>query len=372
MVDSQAILKGDWGSMFKIAVLPGDGIGPEVVEEGVKLLRALDRELNIGFVFETALIGGIAVDNYGIPFPEDTLKTVLNSDMVLLGAVGGPKWDNIEVSKRPEQALLALRKNLGVFANIRPVKSIKPLISASPIKPEIIDGVDLIILRELTGGIYFGEPKYRDREKAIDTLVYNRYEIERIARVAFKMSLSRRKKITSVDKANILESSRLWREVINEMSTDYPDVMIDHLYVDNCAMQLVRRPKDFDIILTENMFGDILSDEAGAILGSLGMLPSASLGDKYALYEPIHGSAPDIAGKGIANPLATILTVALLLRYSLNREDLAGTVEKAVEEILKEGYHTADIKMDGKVVGTKEMGDLIVKKTLEILEGDMR
>lgn len=358
--------------MFKIAVLPGDGIGPEVVDEGIKLLKALDRELNLGLEFETALIGGIAVDNYGTPFPENTLKIVLSSDAVLLGAVGGPKWDNIEVSKRPEQALLSLRKTLGVFANIRPVKSIKPLISASPIKPKIIDGVDLVILRELTGGIYFGEPKYRDKEKAIDTLVYNRYEIERITRIAFKMALSRKKKVTSVDKANILESSRLWREVVNEIARDYPDITLEHLYVDNCAMQLVRRPKDFDIVLTENMFGDILSDEAGAILGSLGMLPSASLGEKYALYEPIHGSAPDIAGKGMANPLATILTVALLLRYSLKREDLADTVERAVEEILEEGYHTPDLRIEGKILSTREMGDLIVTKTLEILEGDKK
>lgn len=358
--------------MFKIAVLPGDGIGPEVVDEGIKLLKALDRELNLGLVFETALIGGIAVDNYGVPLPEDTLKLALSSDAVLLGAVGGPKWDNIEVSKRPEQALLALRKNLGVFANIRPVRSIRSLISASPIRPEIVEEVDLIILRELTGGLYFGEPKYRDKEKAIDTLIYNRYEIERIAKVAFKMSLSRRKKVTSVDKANILESSRLWREVVNEVAKDYPDVTLEHMYVDNCAMQLIRRPKDFDIVLTENMFGDILSDEAGAILGSLGMLPSASLGERYALYEPIHGSAPDIAGKGIANPLATILTVALLLRYSLNREDLADIVEEAVEKVLEEGYHTPDIKIEGEVVSTKEMGDLVVKKTLEILEGEKK
>jgi len=358
--------------MFKIAVLPGDGIGPEVVNEGVKLLRALDKELNLGLVFEEAIIGGIAVDKCSEPFPKETLDIALSSDAVLLGAVGGPKWDNIEVSKRPEQALLALRKNLGVFANIRPVKSMKPLIPASPIKPEIVDGVDLIILRELTGGIYFGEPKYRDVNRAIDTLVYNRYEIERITDVAFKISLSRKKKVTSVDKANILESSRLWREVVNEKAKDYPQVTVEHLYVDNCAMQLIRRPKDFDVVLTENMFGDILSDEAGAILGSLGMLPSASIGEKYALYEPIHGSAPDIAGKGIANPLATILTIALLLRYSLNREDLASTVEKAVEEILKEGYHTPDINIEGEIVNTSKMGDLVVEKVLNILEGDKR
>lgn len=358
--------------MFKITVLPGDGIGPEVVNEGVKLLKTLDRELNLGLAFEEALIGGIAVDKYGVPLPKETLDIALSSDAVLLGAVGGPKWDSIEVSKRPEQALLALRKNLGVFANIRPVKSIKPLLSASPIKPEIVDGVDLIILRELTGGIYFGEPKYRDSEKAIDTLVYHRYEIERIADVAFRLSLSRRRKVTSVDKANILESSRLWREVVNEKAKEYPQVTVEHLYVDNCAMQLIRRPKDFDVVLTENMFGDILSDEAGAILGSLGMLPSASIGEKYAFYEPIHGSAPDIAGKGIANPLATILTVALLLRYSLKREDLASTVESAVEETLKDGYHTPDLNIEGEVVSTVRMGDLVLEKVLKKLEGDRR
>lgn len=355
--------------MFKIAVFSGDGIGPEVVNEGVKLLRALDKELNLNLVFEEALIGGIAVDKFGVPLPNETLDIALSSDAVLLGAVGGPKWDSIEVSKRPEQALLALRKNLGVFANIRPVKSIKPLLSASPIKSDVVDGVDLIILRELTGGIYFGEPKYRDKEKAVDTLVYHRYEIERIADVAFKLSLSRRKKVTSVDKANILESSRLWREVVNEKAEEYPQVTVEHLYVDNCAMQLIRRPKDFDVVLTENMFGDILSDEAGAILGSLGMLPSASIGEKYALYEPIHGSAPDIAGKGIANPLATILTIALLLRYSLKREELADIVEGAVEEVLKEGYHTPDINIEGEVVNTSKMGDLVVNKVLNKLEG---
>lgn len=358
--------------MFKIAVLPGDGIGPEVVGEGVKLLKALDEALNLGLEFEEALIGGIAVDKYGTPLPEETLNIALSSDAVLLGAVGGPKWDSIEVSKRPEQALLGLRKSLGVFANIRPVKSMKPLVPASPIKPEIVDGVDLIILRELTGGIYFGEPKCRDKDKAIDTLVYNRYEIERITDIAFKLSLSRRKKVTSVDKANILESSRLWREVVNELAKGYPQVTVEHLYVDNCAMQLIRRPRDFDVVLTENMFGDILSDEAGAILGSLGMLPSASIGEKYALYEPIHGSAPDIAGKGIANPLATILTVALLLRYSLKREDLASIVERSVEEVLIEGYHTLDINIQGETVSTTRMGDLVLGKVLSLLEGDKR
>jgi len=356
--------------VVKIAILSGDGIGPEVVAEGVRLLKALDENFNLGFIFEETLIGGIAVDNYGEPLPSSTMDTALRADVVLLGAVGGPKWDSIEVSKRPEQALLGLRKNLGVFANIRPVKFFSPLSSASPIKPEIIEGVDLVIVRELTGGIYFGKPKYRDRDKAIDTLVYNRYEIERIVKTAFDLSLSRRKRVTSVDKANILESSRLWREVVLEKAKAYPQVEVEHLYVDNCAMQIVRRPKDFDVIVTENMFGDILSDEAGAILGSLGMLPSASLGDKYALYEPIHGSAPDIAGKGIANPLATILTVALLLRYSLKNETLASAVENAVENVLKKGYHTPDIKIKGEEVGTAKMGDLIVQETLKILEGD--
>jgi 3-isopropylmalate dehydrogenase len=358
--------------VVKIAVFSGDGIGPEVVSEGVKLLKALDENFNLGFTFEEALIGGIAVDNYGEPLPSSTMDIALESDVVLLGAVGGPKWDGIEVSKRPEQALLGLRKNLGVFANIRPVKFFSPLSDASPIKPEIIQEVDLVIVRELTGGIYFGEPKYRDRDKAIDTLVYNRYEIERIVKTAFDLSLSRRKKVTSVDKANILESSRLWREVVLEKAKNYPQVEVEHLYVDNCAMQIVRRPKDFDVIVTENMFGDILSDEAGAILGSLGMLPSASLGEKYALYEPIHGSAPDIAGKGIANPLATILTVALLLRYSLKNETLANAVENAVENVLKRGYHTPDIKINGEKVGTVKMGDLIVRETLRILEGDKK
>ncbi|MGC8718034.1 MAG: 3-isopropylmalate dehydrogenase, partial [bacterium] len=345
--------------MFKIAILSGDGIGPEVVSEGVKLLRVLDKEFGLNLAFEEALIGGIAVDMYGEPLPASTMNIALDADAVLLGAVGGPKWDNIEVSKRPEQALLGLRKNLGVYANIRPVKFFSSLSGASPIKPEIIEGVDFIILRELTGGIYFGEPKYRDKEKAIDTLIYHRYEIERIVKMAFALSLSRRKKVTSVDKANVLESSRLWREVVIEKAKDYPQVDVEHLYVDNCAMQIVRRPKDFDVIVTENMFGDILSDEAGAILGSLGMLPSASLGDRYALYEPIHGSAPDITGKGVANPLATILTVALLLRYSLKNELLATAVETGVENVLKKGYHTPDLKIKGEEVGTDKMGELV-------------
>lgn len=358
--------------MFKVAILSGDGIGPEVVAEGVKLLKVLDESFNLGFIFEEALIGGGAIDRYGEPLPAKTMDIALKSDAVLLGAVGGPKWDTIDASKRPEQALLGLRKNLGVYANIRPVRFFSPLSDASPIKPEIIEGVDFIILRELTGGIYFGKPKYRDEEKAIDTLIYNRYEIERIVKMAFDLSLSRRKKVTSVDKANILESSRLWREIVIEKAKDYPQIELEHLYVDNCAMQIVRRPKDFDVIVTENMFGDILSDEAGAILGSLGMLPSASLGEKYALYEPIHGSAPDIAGKGIANPLATILTVALLLRYSLKNETLANAVENAVENVLKRGYHTPDLKIKGEEVGTERMGNLVIQEVLAILEGDKK
>lgn len=354
---------------YKIAVLPGDGIGPEVVNQGIKVLKAIERIFGHKFELEFALVGGIAIDEKGVPLPEETFNLCKESFAVLLGAVGGPKWDNLPAHLRPEQALLGLRGGLGLYTNIRPIKTYPSLIFSSPLKPELLEGVDFIILRELTGGLYFGKPKERIKKDgkytAIDTMIYSEDEVERIAKIAFSISQKRKKKVTSVDKANILETSRLWREVVERVAKDYPDVTLEHMYVDNCAMQIVRNPKQFDVILTENTFGDILSDEAAVITGSIGMLPSASLGDGLkGLYEPIHGSAPDIAGKNIANPLGTILSCAFLLRYSLNLEKEARLIEKAVEKVLDLGYFTKDLYNNPnakKLVSTEEVGDLIVE-----------
>jgi 3-isopropylmalate dehydrogenase len=355
---------------YKIAVLPGDGIGPEVVNQGVKVLKSIEKLCGYKFELEFALVGGIAIDEKGTPLPNETLNLCKESDAILLGAVGGPKWDNLPSHLRPEQALLGLRGGLGFYANIRPIKSYKSLIFSSPLKTDIVKDVDFIIVRELTGGLYFGKPKERIKKNgkyiALDTMVYSEEEIERIARVAFSLAQKRRKKVTSVDKANILETSRLWREVVEKVSLDYSNVTLEHMYVDNCAMQIIRNPRQFDIILTENTFGDILSDESAVITGSIGMLPSASLGNNSkGLYEPIHGSAPDIAGKNLANPLGTILSCAFLLRYSLNLEREANLIEKAVEKVLDLGYVTQDLYKDNpnakKLVSTEEMGDLIVE-----------
>nr|3U1H_A Chain A, 3-isopropylmalate dehydrogenase [Bacillus sp. (in: firmicutes)]3U1H_B Chain B, 3-isopropylmalate dehydrogenase [Bacillus sp. (in: firmicutes)] len=346
----------------KIAVLPGDGIGPEVMEAAIEVLKAVAERFGHEFEFEYGLIGGAAIDEAGTPLPEETLDVCRGSDAILLGAVGGPKWDQNPSELRPEKGLLGIRKGLDLFANLRPVKVYDSLADASPLKKEVIEGVDLVIVRELTGGLYFGEPSERyeeGEEAAVDTLLYTREEIERIIRKAFELALTRKKKVTSVDKANVLESSRLWREVAEEVAKEYPDVELEHMLVDNAAMQLIRNPRQFDVIVTENMFGDILSDEASMITGSLGMLPSASLStDGLGLYEPVHGSAPDIAGKGIANPLATILSAAMMLRYSFGLEEEAKAIEKAVEKVLAEGYRTADIaKPGGKYVSTTEMTD---------------
>lgn len=349
-----------------ITLLPGDGIGPEVVAEGRKVLEAVAGQFGHTFTFTEALIGGIAIDQTGNPLPDESLDTCCASDAVLLGAVGGPKWSDPRAGVRPEQGLLGLRKELGLFANLRPVKVVPALAGASPLKPEAVAGVDLVIVRELTGGLYFGQPQGRcDDENgraAVDTLHYPEVEIERLMRVAFELARGRRKKLTSVDKANVLASSRLWREVAHEVARDYPDVVCEDLLVDACAMHLIRRPADFDVIATENMFGDILSDEASMLAGSLGMLPSASLGSEPpGLYEPIHGSAPDIAGQGIANPLATILSVAMLLRSSLGLPDEAVAVEGAVEAVLAAGHRTADLAAPGRpTVNTQAMGDLVV------------
>jgi len=353
---------------MKIAVLPGDGIGTEIVAEAVKVLNALD----LKFEMETALVGGAAYEAFGHPLPEATLKLAKEADAVLFGAVGDWKYDKLERSLRPEQAILGLRKNLGLFANFRPAICYEQLVDASSLKPELIAGLDILLIRELTGDIYFGQPRGRrvatdghfpGSEEAFDTMRYSRPEIERIAHVAFQAARKRSKRLTSVDKANVLETFQFWRDVVTEVGQQYPDVALDHMYVDNAAMQLVREPKKFDVVVTGNMFGDILSDEAAMLTGSIGMLPSASLNSSnQGLYEPSHGSAPDIAGKGIANPLATILSAAMMLRFSLNQEAAALRIEAAVKAVLAQGLRTADIYSPGTTrVSTLDMGAAVVK-----------
>jgi len=356
-----------------IAVLPGDGIGPEVVAEGVKVLRAIASVYGHHFDFREGLVGGIAIDETGSPLPEETLARCRGSDAVLLGAVGGPKWSDPRAPVRPEQGLLGLRGGLGLFANLRPVRVYPALIGASTLKPEIVAPVDLVIVRELTGGAYFGQPQGQSGQaphrEAVDTMRYTEGEIARLMRVAFDLARGRRRKLTSVDKANVLASSRLWRAVAHEVAAEYPDVAMDDVLVDACSMYLIRRPADFDVIATENLFGDILSDEASMLAGSMGMLPSASLGDsdrsrgRFGLYEPIHGSAPDIAGRGIANPLATILSCAMMLRWTFGLQQEVDAVEAAVEATLDAGYRCRDIATpDGTLLGTQEMGDQVVKR----------
>lgn len=354
----------------KIAVLPGDGIGPEVVREGSQLLSQVASLNGFRVEFEEGLVGGASIDAYGKPLTDSVLKLAKESDAVLLGAMGGPKWDGLDYSIRPERALLALRQELGLFANLRPVRLFSALASASTLRREIVEGTDLLVVRELIGGIYFGQPKGVTRlpdgtERGVNTEVYTTPEIERIAHVAFKAARKRRQRVTSVDKANVLEATELWRKVVTRIHKEngYADVALEHMLVDNCAMQLIRDPKQFDVIVTTNLFGDILSDEAAMLTGSIGMLPSASLGGKVGMYEPVHGSAPDIVGKDMANPLATILTVALMLRHSLDQGQAADRIEKAVEAVLDEGYRTADIQeKDCRLVGCKEMGRLVRKK----------
>jgi 3-isopropylmalate dehydrogenase len=353
---------------MKIAVLPGDGIGTEIVAEAVKVLNALD----LKFEMETALVGGAAYDAHGHPLPEATLNLAKASDAILFGAVGDWKYDTLDRPLRPEQAILGLRKNLGLFANFRPAICYKELVNASSLKPELIAGLDILIIRELTGDIYFGQPRGRrvspdgafaGAEEAFDTMRYTRPEVERIARVAFEAARKRSKRVTSVDKANVLETFQFWKDIVTEVHKDYPDVALDHMYVDNAAMQLVKEPKRFDVVVTGNMFGDILSDEASMLTGSIGMLPSASLNaSNQGLYEPSHGSAPDIAGKGVANPLATILSAAMMLRFSLNQEVAAVRIEDAVKKVLALGLRTGDIYSQGTTqVGTAQMGDAVVK-----------
>ena len=346
----------------KICVLPGDGIGPEIMAEAVRVLEAL----NLGFEMETALLGGCAVDATGNPYPEATQKLAQEADAVLLGAVGGPQWDNLTRELRPERGLLGIRKQLNLFANLRPAILYPELANASSLKPEVVAGLDIQIVRELTGDIYFGQPRgieVRDGERfGFNTMHYTESEIRRIGRVAFDAARKRNKKVCSVDKMNVLECTQLWRDVMNELAPEYPDVELTHMLVDNAAMQLVRAPKQFDVMVTGNMFGDILSDEASMLTGSIGMLPSASLdANNKGLYEPSHGSAPDIAGKGVANPLATILSAAMMLRYTFNMEEAAQKVEGAVKKVLAQGYRTGDIFEPGTTrVGTKQMGDAVL------------
>jgi 3-isopropylmalate dehydrogenase len=347
---------------YNIAVIKGDGIGPEIVDEAIKVLNAVGVVENIKFNYKEYLLGGAAYDAVGDPCPDETIKGCLESDAVLFGAIGGYKWESLPKEKRPESGLLKLRKELGLFANIRPAIIFDELVNASTLKPEIIKGVDLVVVRELTGGIYFGEPRYKDKEKAYNTMIYTREEVERIAHVAFKEAMKRNKKVTSVDKANVLEVSEFWREIVEEVAKEYPEVELNHMYVDNAAMQLVRNPKQFDVILTGNIFGDILSDEASMIVGSIGLLPSASIGGKVGLFEPIHGSAPDIAGEQKANPIATILSAAMMLEY-LNELSAAKKIKDAIKKVLALGYRTEDLaEFDAKeVVNTSKMGDLIAK-----------
>ena len=350
----------------KIVVLPGDGIGPEVVAEALRVMKRIAAGHGHDFDFQERSIGGASIDAHGVALTEETLAACKAADAVLLGAVGGPRWDDPNAAVRPEQGLLALRKGLAVFANLRPVSVHPSLVDASPLRPSLLAGVDMLVVRELTGGLYFGRPRGRDRtadghERAVDTLEYHDYEIRRVIELAFRFSRARRKKVTSVDKANVLESSRLWRQIAVEIGKEHPDVTLDHLLVDTAAMQLVRSPASFDVVVTENMFGDILTDEASVLAGSMGLLPSASLGEpgQPGLFEPIHGSAPDIAGKGVANPVGTILSAALLLRWSLGMAEEASVVEAAVSAALAAGARTADL---GGALSTSQMTDEILRR----------
>ncbi|MBI2995173.1 MAG: 3-isopropylmalate dehydrogenase [Candidatus Melainabacteria bacterium] len=349
-----------------ITLLSGDGIGPEVSIEAEKLLKVIEEKFNYKFNIKKKDFGGIAIDNSGVPLSEDTLNTCKKSDVVLLAAIGGPKYDNLPREKRPESGLLGLRAGLSAFANLRPVMIFDPLLDTSTLKKEVLTGTDLIVVRELTGGLYFGKPKgieVRNNERTgFNTMIYSESEIKRIAKVAFEIARKRKKKVTSIDKANVLDVSQLWRDVVIEVSKNYKDITLEHLYIDNAAMQIIKNPKQFDVILAENLFGDILSDEAAMLTGSIGMLPSASMGDgTYAsIYEPVHGSAPDIAGKDLANPLAMMLSVAMMFKYSFNDEQVYSAINESVKNTLKKGYRTKDIFQNGcKLVGTKEMGDLI-------------
>ena len=353
---------------YKIAIIKGDGIGPEIIDEAMKVLDAVAYNENFQIEYNEYLMGGAAIDVTGEPLPQETIDGTLASDAVLFGAIGGEKWDSLPREKRPETGLLKLRKALGVYANLRPVTVYDELINASSLKPAVIKGVDLMVVRELIGGIYFGEPKGNDGTKAFNTMVYSVDEIKRIAHIAFKSAMTRKKRVCSVDKANVLDVSQLWRDTVEEVAKEYPEVKLSHMYVDNAAMQLIRDPRQFDVILTGNIFGDILSDEASMLSGSIGLLASASSGDSIAIYEPIHGSAPDIARQGVANPIATISSASMMLRYSFGLESAANKIDKAIQKVLNDGFRTKDISgYDAKeIVSTNEMGDIIANNIQKI------
>lgn len=346
---------------YKIGVIKGDGIGPEIIDEAIKVLDAVSVHEGFKLKYDELLLGGAAIDETGVPLPDATIQGVKKCDAVLFGAIGGPKWDNLERHLRPESGLLAIRKEMGTFANLRPAMVYDELVNASSLKPEVIKGVDIMVVRELTGGIYFGQPRELHEDKAFNTMIYTKEEVERIAVVAFDIAMKRNKRICSVDKANVLEVSQFWRETVEEVAKDYPEVELSHMYVDNAAMQLIRDPKQFDVILTGNIFGDILSDAASMLSGSIGLLPSASTGKGVGLYEPIHGSAPDIAGQGIANPLATISSASMMLRYALGEGAAADKIDNAIKKALSEGYRTGDLgDYDAVEICTcTEMGDII-------------
>ncbi|MCB9519494.1 MAG: 3-isopropylmalate dehydrogenase [Myxococcales bacterium] len=358
---------------LRVVSLPGDGIGPEVLAPALEVLATVADAAGLGLAVEEHPFGGAAIDALGEPAPARVIDACAGARAVLLGAVGGPKWDSVPAAIRPERGLLALRSELGVYANLRPARFFAPLADASPLRPERIQGADVLIVRELVGGIYFGEPRGEADDRGFNTMVYTRDEIRRVARVAFEAARTRQGRLLSVDKANVLEVMQLWRRTVTELSAEYPDVKLAHQYVDSCAMQLVSWPAELDVVVTGNLFGDILSDAAGALTGSLGMLPSASLGDGAALYEPIHGSAPDIAGAGVANPLGAILSVAMLAQYTLARPDLGRAVEAAVDAVLADGLRTRDIASGAaSVVGTREMGDAVLDRLRRILDSDPR
>lgn len=346
---------------YKICVIKGDGIGPEIIDEAIKVLDVVSAEFGIKFEYDYKLMGGAAYDVFGEPLPDETLSSALSSDAVLFGAIGGEKWDSLPRHLRPESGLLKIRKELEAYANLRPAIIFDELVDASTLKPEVLKSVDFVVVRELTGGLYFGQPREKGEDRAFNTMVYSKFEIERIAKIAFETAMLRKKKVCMVDKANVLETSQLWREVTSEVAKGYPEVELSFMYVDNAAMQLVRAPANFDVILTENLFGDILSDEASMVCGSIGLLPSASMGGKVGIYEPIHGSAPDIAGQGIANPIATILSAAMMLRYAFGESEAADAIENAVKTALAKGYRTKDIAAFNavEICSTSEIGDVI-------------
>ncbi|MCH9741217.1 MAG: 3-isopropylmalate dehydrogenase [Epsilonproteobacteria bacterium] len=349
------------GRNYKIGVIKGDGIGPEIVDEAVKVLDALSANMGFNLEYKEMLLGGAAIDETGVPLPQETIQGAKQCDAVLFGAIGGPKWDNLERHLRPESGLLGIRKEMGTFANLRPAIVYDELVNASTLKPNVVKGVDIMVVRELTGGIYFGQPRELLEDRAYNTMIYTKEEVIRIAKVAFEIAMKRDKRICSVDKANVLEVSQLWRETVEEVAKDYPEVELTHMYVDNAAMQLIREPKQFDVILTGNIFGDILSDAASMLSGSIGLLPSASTGLGVGIYEPIHGSAPDIAGQGIANPLATISSASMMLRYALGENEAADKIDEAIKKSLAKGYRTGDLSAYDavEICSCSEIGDII-------------